>query len=135
MRTSARKSNLSVCASMELPVSTYRVRYQIAAQSHKLRHRRNRRSLISYQVPISEHSGDQFLYPSSLTCKLHHAAELGDEVIANLGATSSTRQVGVDLHWGLSKLSWKHRFIGLLTSLSSVCVFFANCLKAIRSSA
>jgi hypothetical protein len=32
-------------------------------------------------------------------------------------------------------LSWKHRFIGLLTSLSSVCVFFANCLKAIRSSA
>lgn len=107
IRTSARRSNVSVCASAKLPVSTYRVRCQIAAQSHKLRHRRNRRSLISYQVPISKHSGDQFLCLSSLTRKLHHAAELGDEVVANLGATGSTRQVGVDLHWELSKFVWK----------------------------
>jgi hypothetical protein len=98
IRTSARKSDLSVCASAKLPGSTYRVQCQIAAQSHKLRHRRNRRSLIPYCVPISNQSGGQFLCQSPLTSKLHHAAELGDEVVANLGATGSTRQVGVDLH-------------------------------------
>jgi hypothetical protein len=38
-------------------------------------------------------------YPhlSRLTRQLHHAAELGDEVVANLGAASRTRQIGFHL--------------------------------------